>query len=79
VLFPAGKVSDVGLAPQQTSPSFRSLHHGVIYAHRKENDLLACAAPAMTPSDKISNNLSRRQDACDVARRHATVQPDPSW
>jgi hypothetical protein len=32
VLFPAGKVSDVALASQQTSPSFRGLHHGVIDA-----------------------------------------------
>src|SRR5262245_43662368 len=37
VLFPAGKVSDVALAPQQASPSFRGLHHSVIYPHRKEN------------------------------------------
>jgi hypothetical protein len=39
VLFPAAKVSDVALAPQQTRPSFRGLHHGVVYAHRKDNDL----------------------------------------
>ena len=43
VFFPAGEVSDVALAPQQTRPSFRSLHHGVVYAYRKGNDLLACA------------------------------------
>jgi hypothetical protein len=43
VLFPAGEVADVALAPQQTRPSFRGLHHGIIYAHRKENGLLAAA------------------------------------
>jgi len=43
VLFPTGKVSDVALTAQQTSPTFRGLHHGVIYAHRKQNDLLTGA------------------------------------
>src|SRR5262249_40019133 len=43
VLFPAGEVSDIALTPQQASPTFRGLHHGVVYAYRKQNDILAFA------------------------------------
>ena len=59
VLFPAGEVSDVALAPQQTRPGFRSLHHGVVYAHRKENDLLACALFVESPCYLTCNPVAR--------------------
>src|SRR5262245_52927851 len=35
VLLPAGEVSDVALAAQQTRPAFRSLHHSIIEPHRE--------------------------------------------
>jgi hypothetical protein len=61
VLFPAAKVSDVALAPQQTRPSFRGLHHGVVYAHRKDNDL------SVIPGSKVSSTM--RTFAGAVQRR----------
>jgi hypothetical protein len=71
VFFPAGKVSDVALAAQQTRPSFRGLHNGVIYAHGKENDLLVCAllveSPCYLTFDPIARDGTLGQDQQNLA------------
>jgi two-component system, NtrC family, sensor kinase len=59
VLPPAGEVSDVALAPQQTRPSFRGLHHGVVYAHRKKNELPAPALLIESPRHLALDPVTR--------------------
>jgi hypothetical protein len=66
VLFPAGEVADVALAPQQTHPGFRGLHHGSVYAHREENDLLTRAlfveSPCHLTLDPVARDGTLGQD-----------------